>query len=104
VHAAAVEAAFGTSYHMLFTRAGLRAGERVLISSVGSGIGSAAVQLAKWAGAYVIGTASGDEKLERARALGLDAGINYREQDVVAEVRRLPAGEGVTVAYAHRGG
>ena len=102
--AAAVMAAFGTSYHMLFTRAGLRAGERVLISSVGSGIGSAAVQLAKWAGAEVIGTASSAGKLERARALGLDHGIDYTSTDVVAEVLRLTDGEGVELAYEHVGG
>lgn len=104
VHAAAVMAAFGTSYHMLFGRAGLRAGERVLITSVGSGIGSAAVQLAKWAGAEVIGTASRPETLDRARAFGLDHGIVYTEQDVAAEVLRLTDGEGVELAYEHVGG
>ena len=65
--AAALQVAFATSWHMLFTRGNLRAGEKVMINSVGSGIGSAAVQLARIAGAYVIGNASNDEKLERAR-------------------------------------
>src|SRR5439155_26161231 len=82
--AAALQVAFATSWHMLFTRGGLRAGESVMINSVGSGIGSAAVQLAKMAGAYVIGNASTDEKLARARDLGLDVGINHRTEDVVA--------------------
>jgi NADPH:quinone reductase-like Zn-dependent oxidoreductase len=104
VQAAAVMAAFGTSYHMLFTRAGLRPGERVLITSVGSGIASAAVQLAKWAGAEVIGTSSSAEKLERAAALGLDHGIDYTTTDVVEEVMRLTDGEGVDLAYEHVGG
>ena len=104
VHAAAVMAAFGTSYHMLFTRAGLRAGERVLVTSVGSGIGSAAVQLARWAGAEVIGTASSAGKLEQARALGMTHGIDYTTTDVVAEVLRLTGGEGVELAYEHAGG
>jgi len=104
VRAAAVMAAFGTSYHMLFTRARLRAGERVLITSVGSGIGSAAVQLAAWAGAEVFGTASSPDKLERAKALGLHHGIDYTTTDVVEEVLRLTAGEGVELAYEHVGG
>jgi len=102
--AAAVEAAFGTSWHMLFTRGNLRAGETVLVSSVGSGIGSAAVQLAKMAGATVIGTASNDDKLERARELGLDAGINYRTSDIPETVLELTDGRGVDLAYEHAGG
>src|SRR5581483_8515125 len=85
--AAALQVAFATSWHMLFTRGGLRAGETVMINSVGSGIGSAAVQLAKIAGAFVIGNASTDEKLERAQELGLDAGINHRTEDVVQRVQ-----------------
>ncbi len=104
IRAAAVQVAFATSWHMLFTRARLQPGETVLINSVGSGIGSAAVQLAKMAGAFVIGNASSDDKLERAKALGMDVGINYREQDVVAEVMRLTDGMGVDVVYEHVGG
>jgi NADPH:quinone reductase-like Zn-dependent oxidoreductase len=102
--AASVQAAFGTSWHMLFARAGLTAGETVLISSVGSGIGSAALQLAKLAGAFVIGTASSDDKLARAKALGLDVGINYREQSVVDEVLKETDGRGVDLVYEHVGG
>jgi NADPH:quinone reductase-like Zn-dependent oxidoreductase len=102
--AAAVEAAFGTSWHMLFTRAKLQADETVLINSVGSGIASAAVQLAKLAGAYVIGTSSSDEKLERARELGLDAGINYTRTNVAEAVMELTDGRGVDLAYEHVGG
>jgi NADPH:quinone reductase-like Zn-dependent oxidoreductase len=104
VEAAAAQLAFATAWHMLFTRAKLQAGETVMINSVGSGIGSAAVQLAKLAGAYVIGNASRDEKLDRARKLGMDLGINHREQDVVAEVMRITDDVGVDVVYEHVGG
>jgi NADPH:quinone reductase-like Zn-dependent oxidoreductase len=104
VEAAAGTIAFGTAWHMLVTRARLRAGEKVLVSSVGAGIGSAAVQVAKRAGAYVIGTSSRDDKLAKAAGLGMDAGINYTTQDVVEEVMRLTGGDGVDVAYEHVGG
>ena len=81
-----------------------RPGETVLVNSVGSGIGSAAVQLASIAGATIIGTASSDEKLERAAELGMHHGINYREQDVVEEVMRLTDDRGADLAYEHVGG
>jgi NADPH:quinone reductase-like Zn-dependent oxidoreductase len=102
--AAALQVAFATSWHMLFTRGRLQAGETVLINSVGSGIGSAAVQLAKQAGAFVIGNASSDEKLERARELGLDVGINHATQDVAEEVMRITDGAGADLVYEHVGG
>src|SRR5438105_11588207 len=102
--AAATQIAFGTAWHMLFARGGLRAAETVLISAVGSGIGSAAVQLADLAGATVIGTASSDEKLARAAELGMAHGINHRRQDVVAEVMRITDGRGADLAYEHVGG
>src|SRR5205085_8984835 len=102
--AAALQIAFGTAWHMLFTRGNLRAGETVLINSVGSGIGSAAVQLAHIAGATVIGTASTDEKLARASELGMDHGINHQTQDVVAEVMRITDDRGADLAYEHVGG
>ena len=104
VEAAAVQIAFATAWHMLFTRGRLRPGETVLVNSVGSGIGSAAVQLAHMAGAYVIGNSSGDDKLARASELGLDAGINYKKQDLVAEVMRLTDDRGVDLVYEHCGG
>lgn len=102
--AAATQIAFGTAWHMLFTRGRLVAGETVMINSVGSGIGSAAVQLARLAGATVIGNASSDEKLARASELGMDHGINYRKQNVVEEVMRLTGGMGVDLVYEHVGG
>jgi NADPH:quinone reductase-like Zn-dependent oxidoreductase len=102
--AAAIQIAFGTAWHMLFTRGRLRIGETVMINSVGSGIGSAAVQLARLAGATVIGNAGSDEKLARAKELGLDHGINHVTQDVVAEVMRLTDEQGVEVVFEHVGG
>jgi NADPH:quinone reductase-like Zn-dependent oxidoreductase len=104
VEAAAVQIAFATAWHMLFTRGNLRPGETVLVNSVGSGIGSAAVQLAHMAGAYVIGNSSRDEKLARASELGMDAGINYTKQDVVEEVMRLTDNRGADLVYEHVGG
>ena len=104
VEAAAFQIAFGTAYHMLFTRGELKLGETVLINSVGSGIGSAAVQLAKLAGAYVIGNASSDEKLAKARELGMHEGINHATHDVAAEVMRITDGRGVDLVYEHVGG
>jgi NADPH:quinone reductase-like Zn-dependent oxidoreductase len=102
--AAALQIAFATAWHMLFTRGGLVTGETVMINSVGSGIGSAAVQLAHLCGATVIGNASSDEKLARASELGLDHGINHQTQDVAEEVMRLTDGRGVDVVFEHVGG
>jgi NADPH:quinone reductase-like Zn-dependent oxidoreductase len=102
--AAALQVAFGTAWHMLYGRGGLRIGETVLINSVGSGIASAAVQLAKLGGAYVIGTASSSEKLRRAADLGLDAGIDYTSEDVQARVMELTDGKGVDLVFEHVGG
>jgi NADPH:quinone reductase-like Zn-dependent oxidoreductase len=102
--AAALQVAFATSWHMLFTRGNLRIGETVLINSVSAGIGSAAVQLAKLAGAFVIGTSSSAEKLEAAQALGMDVGINYSEQDIPETVMEITGGEGVDLVYEHVGG
>lgn len=102
--AGALQIAFGTAWHMLFTRGRLQIGETALINSVGSGIGSAAVQLARLTGATVIGNASSDEKLARASELGLDHGINHATQDVVAEVMRLTGDRGVDLVFEHVGG
>jgi NADPH:quinone reductase-like Zn-dependent oxidoreductase len=102
--AAALQIAFGTAWHMLFTRAGLQIGETVLINAVGSGIGSAAVQLAHLSGATVIGNASTDNKLARAAELGMDHGINHTTHDVAEEVMRLTGDRGVDVVFEHVGG
>jgi NADPH:quinone reductase-like Zn-dependent oxidoreductase len=102
--AAALQISFATAWHMLFTRGHLRAGETVMVNSVGSGVGSAAIQLAAFAGAYVIGNASTDEKLEQAKRLGMHDGINYTTHDVPAEVRRLTDSCGVDMVLDHVGG
>ena len=90
--------------HALHPRPARLPQRRVLINSVGSGIGSAAVQLAQLAGAFVIGNASSDEKLARARELGMDVGINHATQDVVDEVMRATDGRGVDLVFEHVGG
>jgi NADPH:quinone reductase-like Zn-dependent oxidoreductase len=102
--AAATQIAFATAWHMLFTRGKLQPGETVLINAVGSGIGSAALQLAKLAGAFVIGNAGSDEKLAQAQEFGLDVGVNHRTQDVAAEVVRATDGRGAEVVFEHVGG
>lgn len=73
--AAAVPEAFVTAHDAMVTQAGLRAGERLLVSACGSGVGTAAVQLAHAMGAIVVGTARSADKLERCKALGLDVGV-----------------------------
>ena len=92
-----------TAWHMLLTRARLRAGETLLVIAAGSGIGSAAVQIGRMIGARVIGTASSDDKLERARALGADHTVNASRANLVTEVRRITARRGVDVVFEHVG-
>ena len=94
---------FGTPEHMLFDNAKLCAGETVLIHAGGSGIGSAAIQLAKAAGARVITTVGSEDKAERARALGADLAINYREQSFERATRAFTERRGVDVVFEHVG-
>jgi len=101
--AAAFPLTFLTAWHMLITRAGLKAGERVLVIGAGSGVGVAAVQIAKLAGAFVIATAGTDEKCERAKALGADATINHSRENIADKVRELTDGRGVDVVFEHVG-
>ncbi len=103
VEAAAFPLTFLTAWHMLTTKAALRAGEVVLVLAAGNGVGQAAIQIARLLGARVLATAGGDDKLERARALGADEVIDHYDQDVVSEVRRLTAGRGVDVVIEHVG-
>ena len=100
---AAVPLVFLTAWHMLKTRAGLRAGETVLVHAAGSGIGSAAVQIAKLSGADVIATAGTVEKLRKAGQLGADYGINYLQDDFVEKVKEFTNGNGVDVVFEHIG-
>lgn len=101
--AAAVPLVFLTAWHMLLDRAGLRAGEEVLILGAGSGVGSAAIQIAKLFQARVIATAGSDEKLAKARELGADEVINHSSQDIHQEVKRLTEKRGVDVVFEHVG-
>jgi len=102
--AAAIPEVFITAHDALFTQLGLGLGERLLIHAVGSGVGTAALQLAKVAGAKVIGTSRAAWKLERARELGLDIGIDASQGDVAEAVRRATDGEGVDVILDLVGG
>ena len=88
---------------MLVARCGIRAGDDVLVHAAGSGVGTASVQIAKLFNARVIVTAGSDEKLERAAALGADAGINYETQDWVREVKGLTGKRGVDIVVEHVG-
>ncbi len=101
--AAAVPLVFLTAWHMLFSRAQLQAGEDVLVLSASSGVGSAAIQLAKLLGCRVIATAGGEQKLSRARELGADEVIDHYAQNIAAEVRRLTDRRGVDVVFEHVG-
>jgi NADPH:quinone reductase len=102
--AACVPIPFGTADDCLFEFGRLRAGETTLIHAGAGGVGIAAIQLAKRAGARVLATASSNDKLERLRPLGLDEGINYLTHDFVAEARRLTEGRGVDVVVDSVGG
>jgi len=101
--AAAVPLVFITAWHMLFTRAGLKPGEEVLVIGAGSGVGSAAIQIAKLVNARVIATAGADWKLEKACALGADDVINHTQKSIGDEVRRLTNKRGVDVVVDHVG-
>jgi len=102
--AAASLVAFGTAWHALVVRAGLRLGETVLIHSIGSGVASAALQICKAGGATVVGTASSDNKLERAVADGADHVINYTRDDPYTAVMEITEGRGVDLVFDVVGG
>jgi NADPH2:quinone reductase len=95
--ASVIPVTFGTADDCLFEFGHLKKGETALIQAGASGVGVAAIQLAKRAGATVIATASSDERLEKLKPLGLDHGINYRTQDVLQEVMKLTGNRGVDV-------
>jgi NADPH:quinone reductase-like Zn-dependent oxidoreductase len=101
--AAAFPLVFETAYRMLSTRAGLQAGEWVLVWGAGSGVGSASLAVAKALGARVLATSSSDEKLARAREVGADATVNHASGDVGATVKELTDGRGVDVVVEHVG-
>ena len=102
--AAAIPEAFITAHDALFTQLGLCVGEKLLIHAVGSGVGTAALQLAAATGADVIGTSRSAWKLERAGELGLAAAIDTTKEDLVQAVGRLTGGAGVDVVLDLIGG
>lgn len=101
--AAAVPLVFLTAWRMLMTRARLRHAETVLVWGAGSGVGSAAIQIAKLHGARVIAATGGEEKVARAKQLGADEVIDYKSEDVLRRVRALTDGRGVDVVFEHVG-
>jgi NADPH:quinone reductase-like Zn-dependent oxidoreductase len=92
-----------TAWHMLITRAKLKPAETVLVLAAGSGVGSAAIQIAKASGAWVIATAGSDAKLARARELGAAEVINHSTQKIATEVKRLTGRRGVDIVFEHVG-
>ena len=102
--AAAIPETFFTVWHNAFERGRLQAGETLLVHGGSSGIGTAAIQLAKAFGARVIATAGSAEKCEACRRLGADAAVNYREQDFVAAAKAATDGRGADVILDMVGG
>jgi NADPH:quinone reductase-like Zn-dependent oxidoreductase len=103
VTAAAFPLTFLTAWHMLRTRARLTEQDTVLVVAAGSGVGQAAIQLARVTGARVLATAGGLRKCERALELGAEAAIDHHGEDVVARVKALTAGRGVDIVIEHVG-
>ena len=103
IGAAVVPVTFGTVEHMLFDNARLEPGETILVHAGGSGIGTAAIQLAKRIGCTVITTVGSNDKIEKAKALGADHVINYREDRFEGVVRKLTRKKGVDVVFEHVG-
>lgn len=103
--AAAIPVAYGTAYRVLINLAKIKVGETLLITAAGSGVGTAAIQIAKLAGAKVIAAAGNDEKLEKARSLGADFTVNYcKNQEFDKEVKDLTDENGVDAVIEQVGG
>ena len=102
--AAAIPLVFLTAWHMLVTRARVRAGEDVLVIGAGSGVGSAAIQIARLHGARVIATAGSTAKLARALELGAQETIDHSREDIAKRARELTGKKGVEVVVEHVGG
>jgi len=102
--ASVIPVTFGTADDCLFEYGRLKAGETVLVQAGASGVGVAAIQLAKRAGATVLATASSDERLERLKPLGVDHGINYRTDEVVKSVMKITNQKGVNLVVDPVGG
>jgi NADPH:quinone reductase-like Zn-dependent oxidoreductase len=102
-HAAAVPVVFQTAWHMLVSRAQLQPGEDVLVIAAGSGIGSAAIQIAKFFGARVIATVGSDEKVAKAKEIGADEVIHDGIKTIAKEVRLLTDKRGADIVVEHVG-
>jgi NADPH:quinone reductase-like Zn-dependent oxidoreductase len=103
IQAASVPLVFVTAWHMLTGRAGIRAGQTVLIIGANSGVGIAAIQIAKMFHCRVITTAGDERKMQKARELGADFVINHYQQKIAQEVRTITKGEGVDIVFEHVG-
>ena len=101
--AASVPLVFVTAWHMLVGRAGIRPGQTVLVLGASSGVGIAAIQIAKFFHCRVITTAGDDAKLAKGRELGADYGINHYQQKISEEVRKITNKEGVDIVVEHVG-
>jgi NADPH:quinone reductase-like Zn-dependent oxidoreductase len=103
VEAAAFPLTFLTAWHMLTTRGQLIPGEDVLVIGAGSGVGQAAIQIARQHGARVFATAGTDEKMAKAKQLGAVEVVNHSIENVPARIRELTGGRGVDVVVEHVG-
>ncbi len=103
IQAASVPLVFVTAWHMLVGRAGIRPGQTVLVLGASSGVGIAAIQIAKLFHCRVITTAGDDAKLAKGRELGADYGINHYQQKIFEEVRKITNKEGVDIVVEHVG-
>ena len=101
---AAIPLAMLTSWHALIAQAGVRPGQRVLVQAAGSGVGSAAIQIARLAGARVMTTVGSDDKIEFAKSLGAERVVNYRTQDFVEETKKWTNKRGADIVIEHIGG
>jgi NADPH:quinone reductase-like Zn-dependent oxidoreductase len=101
--AASIPVNFVTAWHMLVARARVQAGETVLIQSAGSGVSSAAIQIARVCGARVLATSHGAAKIEQAKKLGAERVFDYQKDDVMARAREFTNGRGVDIAFDHHG-
>jgi len=100
---AAIPLTFLAAWHMLVTRARIRTGETVLVIAGGSGVGSAAIQIAKTFGANVIATAGSQDKMKKAKELGADYTINHATQDIAEETRRITNRRGADIVFENVG-
>jgi len=101
--AASVALTFLTAWHMVVARAGLQPHETILVHAAGSGVSTAAIQVARLVGARIVATARGADKLARARELGAHETIDYGERDFLEETRRITGKRGVDVVVDHVG-